>query len=79
MMFFIAKPFKEYCVKYQINYNDTLNKLEKQGRLVGRAGKRLSKGMSVSGGNVHCLWFKLDDDFVKVEEYAKEDKPEDAD
>jgi hypothetical protein len=35
--------------------------------------------MSVSGGNVHCLWFKLDDDFVKVEEYAKEDKPEDAD
>ena len=79
MMFFIAKPFKEYCVKYQINYNDTLTKLEKQGRLVKRDGKRLSKGMAVSGGNVHCLWFKLDDDFIKVDEYIKEDTSSDAD
>jgi len=79
MMFMIAKPFREYCVKYQINYNETLNKLEKEGRLVQRAGKRLSKGMAVSGDNVHCLWFKLDDDFVSVDEYAKEDASEDAD
>jgi hypothetical protein len=79
MMFMIAKPFREYCVKYQINYNETLNKLEKEGRLVQRGGKRLSKGMAVSGDNVHCLWFKLDDDFVSVDEYAKEDAAEDAD
>ena len=79
MMFMIVKPFKEYCVKYQINYNETLNKLEKEGRLVKRAGKRLSKGMAVSGDNVHCLWFKLDEDFVSVDEYAKEDTSEDAD
>jgi hypothetical protein len=79
MMFMIAKPFREYCVKYQINYNETLNKLEKEGRLVQRGGKRLSKGMAVSGDNVHCLWFKLDDDFVSVDEYAKEDASEDAD
>ena len=78
MMFIIAKPFKEYCVKYQINYNDTLNKLETQGKLVKKAGKRLSKGMAVSGDNVHCLWFKLDDDFVNVDDYTEEDAREDA-
>jgi hypothetical protein len=79
MMFLIAKPFREYCVKYQINYNDTLDKLEKQGRLLKRDNKRMSKGMAVSGDNVHCLWFKLDPDFVSVDEYAKEDGIVDAD
>jgi len=79
MMFFIAKAFKEYCVKYQINYNQTLDKLEQQGRLVKRAGKRLSKGMAVSGDNIHCLWFKLAEDFVSVEDYAKADAEDDAD
>lgn len=78
MMFFIAKHFKEYCVKYQINYNQTLDKLEQEGRLVKKAGKRLSKGMAVSGENIHCLWFKLTDDFVSVDEYAKPET-EDAD
>ena len=79
MMFLIAKPFREYCVKYQINYNDTLDKLEKQGRLLKRDNKRMSKGMAVSGDNVHCLWFKLDPDFVSVNEYAKEDAADDED
>lgn len=79
MMFFIAKHFKEYCVKYQINYSQTLDKLEQQGRLVKKAGKRLSKGMVVSGDNIHCLWFKLTDDFVSVDEYAKPDAEGDAD
>jgi hypothetical protein len=79
MMFLIAKPFREYCVKYQINYNDTLDKLEAQGRLLKRDNKRMSKGMAVSGDNVHCLWFKLDPDFVSVNEYAKEDGIVDAD
>jgi len=79
MMFFIAKHFKEYCVKYQINYNQTLDKLEQQGRLVKKAGKRLSKGMAVSGENIHCLWFKLSEDFVGVDEYVQPDAEDDAD
>ena len=79
MMFVISKPFKEYCVKYQIDYADTLDKLEAQGRLVKKKGKRLSKGMSVSGDPVHCLWFKLTDDFLSVDEYAKVDETADAD
>jgi hypothetical protein len=78
LMFVIAKQFKEYCVKFQINYNQTLDRLEKQGRLVKRGGKRLSKGMSVSGDNIHCLWFKLDEDFVDVESYTKEEPADDA-
>lgn len=73
MMFLIQKPFKEYCVKYQINYNQTLDKLEKEGRLVKRAAKRLSKGMAVSGDNVHCLWFKVDDEFVDTTPYEEAD------
>jgi hypothetical protein len=79
MMFVIAKPFKEYCVKYQINYAETLDKLEEQGKLVERKGKRLSKGTNVSGDPVHCLWFKLTDDFIDVKEYAKPDTTKDAD
>jgi hypothetical protein len=79
MMFVIAKKFKEYCVKYQINYNQTTDKLKDEGRLVKRDSKRLSKGMSVAGGNIHCLWLKLDEDFVKVDEYLKTDETEDAD
>jgi hypothetical protein len=78
LMFVIAKQFKEYCVKFQINYGQTLDRLEKQGRLVRRGGKRLSKGMSVSGDNIHCLWFKLDEDFVDVENYTKEAPADDA-
>jgi hypothetical protein len=78
LMFVIAKQFKEYCVKFQINYGQTLDRLEKQGRLVRRGGKRLSKGMSVSGDNIHCLWFKLDEDFVDVENYTKEEPADDA-
>jgi hypothetical protein len=78
LMFVIAKQFKEYCVKFQINYGQTLDRLEKQGRLVKRGGKRLSKGMSVSGENIHCLWFKLDEDFVDVESYTKEEPADDA-
>lgn len=79
MMFMIAKPFKEYCVKYQINYGETLRKLEETGRLVGRGGKRISKGMAVSGDNIHCLWFKLTDDFVNTDDYVKPEETADGD
>jgi hypothetical protein len=34
--------------------------------------------MSVSGDNIHCLWFKLDEDFVDVENYTKEEPADDA-
>ena len=70
LMFIVSRAFKEYCVKYQINYTETLRKLEEKGRLVARGTKRISKGMSVVGDPVHCLHFKIDDDFLNVEDYS---------
>lgn len=69
-MYIIAKSFKDYCVKYQLNYNDTVKKLETEGRIVGKGSIRLSKGTAVSGDPIHCLWFKVDDDdFVDTSKY----------
>ena len=73
-MFIIAKSFREYCVKYQLNYNDTVKKLEVDGRIINKGGIRLSKGTSVSGDPIHCLWFKIDDDdFVDTSKYEQPD------
>jgi hypothetical protein len=71
-MYIIAKSFKDYCVKFQINYNDTIAKLETEGRLIKKGGVRLSKGTAVSGDPIHCLWFKVDDDdFVDTSQYEE--------
>jgi hypothetical protein len=56
-MFLAAKPFKNDCVKYQVNYKDTLSQLEKKGIFLGTTNKRLSKGMKVVSPGVHCLIF----------------------
>jgi hypothetical protein len=74
-MYIIAKSFKDYCVKFQINYNDTIKKLETEGRLIKKDGIRLSKGTAVSGDPIHCLWFKVDDDdFVDPTQYDEAEK-----
>lgn len=74
-MFIIAKAFREYCVKFQINYGETIKKLETEGRLIKKDGVRLSKGTAVSGDPIHCLWFKIDDDeFIDAEQYAEDAK-----
>jgi hypothetical protein len=56
-MYMAAKPFKNDCVKYQINYKDTLQQLEKKGVYLGTMNKRLSKGMKIVSPGVHCLIF----------------------
>jgi hypothetical protein len=73
-MYFAAKAFKNDCVTYQVNYKDTLSKLEANGVFIGAQNKRLSKGMKVTSPAVHCLIFDctnsefLDmDDFVRAE------------
>jgi hypothetical protein len=71
-MFIIAKSFKDYCVKFQINYLNTVRKLETEGRIIKKDGIRLSKGTAVSGDPIHCLWFKIDDDdFVGADQYIE--------
>jgi hypothetical protein len=54
-MFLAAKAFKDDCVKYQINYKDTIRKLEEKGIYTGTMNKRLSKGMAVASPGVHCI------------------------
>lgn len=78
IMFFMAKPFKEYCVQYQINYAETLRILQERKRLVSRGPKRLSKGMSVYSVPVHAIGIKVGGDFVDVDKYM-DDTGEEAD
>lgn len=54
-MFLTAKAFKDDCVKYQVNYKDTLRRLEEKGIYLGTMTKRLSKGMAVVAPGVHCI------------------------
>jgi hypothetical protein len=54
-MFLAAKSFKDDCVKFQINYKETLRKLEEKGIYVGTTNKRLSKGMAVIAPGVHSI------------------------
>jgi hypothetical protein len=54
-MFISVKPFREDCVKYQINYKETLKDLKSKGMLLKLENKRLSKGMQLSTPSVYCM------------------------
>ena len=56
-MFIAAKAFKNDCVRFQVNYKDTLAQLEKKGIFLGTMNKRLSKGMKIVSPGVHSLIF----------------------
>jgi hypothetical protein len=67
-MFFAAKPFKNDCVKFQVNYKDTLQQLQKKGIFTGTMNKRLSKGMKVVAPGVHSLVFDCSNsDFLDMD------------
>jgi len=71
-MFLAAKPFKNDCVKFQVNYKDTLAQLEKKGIFLGTMNKRLSKGMKVVSPGVHSLIFDCSNaEFISMDEIAK--------
>lgn len=78
-MYIVAKSFREYCVEFQINYNGTLNTLEEKGRLIKRAAKRLASGTNVIADPVHCLWFKVEEDFITIDNYAETGDKQDED
>jgi hypothetical protein len=54
-MFISAAVFKRDCVEHQVNYKDTVRKLEEQGIYVKSANKRLSKGMKFASPCVHAI------------------------
>lgn len=67
-MFLAAKPFKNDCVKFQVNYKDTLQQLQKKGIFLGTTNKRLSKGMKVVAPGVHSLIFDCSNsDFINMD------------
>lgn len=74
MMYVAVKQFKEYCVRYQVSYTETIRKLEEKGRLVKRGLYRLAKGTSVSADPVQCLFLKVDEDMLDLDVYAKPDE-----
>jgi hypothetical protein len=67
-MFLAAKAFKEDCVKYQVNYKNTLDDLDKKGVFLGTTNKRLSKGMKIVSPGVHTLIFNCANaDFISMD------------
>lgn len=67
-IFFAAKPFKNFCAEFQINYKETLKQLESRGVYIGTENKRLSKGMKVVSPPVHSLVFDCENpDFIKID------------
>lgn len=54
-MYLAAKAFKDDCVEYQVNYKETLRKLQETGIYLGSEAKRLSKGMKVVSPGVHSI------------------------
>lgn len=50
-----VKTLKDDCVKYQVNYRDTINALTKDGVLLTTEVKRLSKGMKINAPGVRCI------------------------
>lgn len=75
-MYVLASSFREYCVKYQISYGETVKKLETQKVIFEKKNVRLSRGTNIPGGSIHCLWFDISEDFVDADKYAE---TEDAD
>jgi hypothetical protein len=56
-LFVAAKQFKDYCVKFQINYRDVLKQLKDTGLFVEAVNKRMAKGMRMVSPAVRTLHF----------------------
>ena len=68
LLYVAAKPFKDDCVTFQINYKEVLTRLHEQGVYKETRNKRLSKGMKVASPAVHCLVFDCsNEDFLDVD------------
>lgn len=75
-MFLAAKAFKTDCVKFQVNYKDTLQQLEKKGIYLGTMNKRLSKGMKIVSPGVHTLIFDCSNtEFISMDNIIKPETP----
>jgi hypothetical protein len=74
-----AKHFKEFCVKQQINYKNTLNKLTDLEVYMETVNKRMSKGMKLSSPVVRTLKFNsAKSEFLQIETLVTTDENRDS-
>ena len=72
-MYIVSKAFKNDCVKYQINYRETINDLKAKGLLVKTGDKRMGKGTNMMSLNVHTLWLNTaHPDFLDMNQFVPE-------
>jgi hypothetical protein len=73
-----AKHYREYCVKFQIGYKDSLRELEKIGVFKESINKRMAKGLKVVAPAVRALKFDTSSsDYLQIG--APEDEDRDGD
>lgn len=78
-LFIAAKSFKDYCVKYQINYKDTIRELTTTGAFKEATNKRMAKGMKVLSPAVRVLRFNAENfDFIHIDQPAASDEDRDS-
>jgi len=78
-VFIAAKQFKDYCVKFQINYKDLLKQLKDMEVYAEAVNKRMSKGMKISSPAVRVLRFRADKfEFISVATPAVTDEDRDS-
>lgn len=71
-LFISAKSFKDYCVRAQINYKDTIKTLTDTSVYKETVNKRMAKGMKVMSPAVRVLRFNADKfDFLQVENFTE--------
>lgn len=80
-LFIAAKAFKDFCVRFQINYKDTLKALKNEGLFIEATNKRMSKGMKLMTPAVRVLQFdatNFDVGFIESTQPAEDDENRDG-
>jgi hypothetical protein len=74
-----AKPFKDFCVRQQINYRTTLNDLTKLNVFVEAVNKRMSKGMKIVSPAVRVLKFDASNsEFLQIDTLVPQNEDRDG-
>ena len=73
-LYIAATPFKNYCVKIQVNHKELLNKLKETGVYKETVNKRMAKGMKVVSPAVRVLMFDAStSEFLQIEPHENRD------
>jgi hypothetical protein len=77
-LYIAAGNFKDFCVKRQINYKETLKELNKLGAFIEGMNKRMGKGMKIVSPAVRALRFNAEHfDFIQVDNLIKHEDRDD--